>query len=350
MANPSRVAFTLFGKEIYWYGVLMALGIVLAVLLAQGEEKRKKLPKDIVVDMCLAIIPAGIVGARLYYVLLEFAHYKQNPISILYIWEGGLAIYGAIIGGLLAAFIFARIRKVRFLALADTIVPGLVLAQAIGRWGNFFNQEAYGLPITQEMLAKFPILNYFPFSVSIDGMHYFDNALCTACVTAANGGNMHLATFFYESLWCLLIFVVIMLVRRRFRHDGDALVWYALLYSFERMFVEGLRGDSLWLIQPSAPGLADGVRASQLLSAVLFVLSAGFLIVRAIREKKLNRLIWPSPLEAAEEPAARAPEEHCSCEHCDACAGEEAETTEPEAADTHREDDGDVEDEEEKND
>ena len=324
MINPDRVAFTLFGKDIYWYGVLMCVGIVLAVLLAQAEEKRKKLPKDIVIDMCLVVIPAGVIGARLYYVLFELDQYLANPISILYVWEGGLAIYGAVIGGLIAAFIFARVRKVRFLALADTIVPGLVLAQAIGRWGNFFNQEAFGLPVTQQMLAKFPILNYFPFSVSLDGAHVFDDAFCTACVTATNGGHLHLATFFYESLWCLLIFVFIMLVRRRFKHDGDAFAWYTLLYSFERMFVEGLRGDSLWLIQPSAPGLTDGVRVSQLLSAILFVLAAAFLIVRALREKKLGRLIWPSPRAVEKACAEPEAEECCCCEHCAHCDEPEA--------------------------
>lgn len=309
MVNPDRVAFSLWGKEIYWYGILMAVGIVIAVLLAQMEERRKKLPRDTVIDMCLAVIPAGVVGARLYYVLLELDQYLADPIRILYIWEGGLAIYGAVIGGLLAVFIFSRVKKVRFLALTDTIVPGLVLAQAIGRWGNFFNQEAYGLPVTAEMLAKYPILQYFPFSVSIDGAHYFDDVLCTTCFTTATGGHLHLATFFYESAWCLLVFAFIMLARKRFRHDGDSLVWYALLYSFERMFVEGLRGDSLWLIKPSAEGLADGVRASQLLSAILFVLALAFLIVRALREKKLGRLIWPSPLEAAAEPVETVAEE-----------------------------------------
>lgn len=327
MMNPDRVAFTLFGKEIYWYGILMAVGIVIAVLLAQSEEKRKKLPKDIIIDMCLVVIPAGVVGARLYYVLFELKQYLADPIRILYIWEGGLAIYGAVIGGLLAVLIFARVRKVRFLALTDTIVPGLVLAQAIGRWGNFFNQEAYGLPVTSEMLAKYPILNYFPFSVSIDGAHYFDNALCTACVTAANGGHLHMATFFYESFWCLLIFVFIMLMRKRFKHDGDALVWYALLYSFERMFVEGLRGDSLWLIKPSAEGLADGVRVSQLLSAILFVLAAVFLIVRALREKKLGRLIWPSPSEIP----ADLPETEENTQGEEDSTAEEPEETDPDA-------------------
>ena len=343
MTNPDRVAFSLFGKEIYWYGILMAIGIVIAVLLAQSEEKRKKLPKDIVIDLCLVVIPAGVIGARLYYVLFELKQYLENPIRILYIWEGGLAIYGAVIGGLLAVLIFSRVRKVRFLALTDTIVPGLVLAQAIGRWGNFFNQEAYGLPVTSELLAKYPIFHYFPFSVSIEGAHYFDSALCTACVTAANGGHLHMATFFYESIWCLLIFAFIMLLRKRLTHDGDALVWYALLYSFERMFVEGLRADSLWLIKPSAAGLADGVRVSQLLSAVLLVLAAAFLIIRALREKKLGRLIWPSPRELP----AEVPEADEKAQHTEAPASDEADDitrSEPEdeagADETDEKDDG----------
>lgn len=309
MTNPSRVAFALFGKDIYWYGILMAFGIVLAVLIAMSEEKRKKLPKDIVIDMCLVTIPAGVIGARLYYVLFDWQQYAANPIKILFIWEGGLAIYGAVIGGLLAVAIFSRVRKVRFLALADTIVPGLVLAQAIGRWGNFFNQEAYGLPVTPEMLAKYPILNYFPFSVSITIADYFNNELCTTCVTTASGGHLHLATFFYESAWCLLIFIFLMLMRKRFKHDGDAFAWYALLYSFERMFVEGLRGDSLWLIKPSEAGMTDGVRVSQLISAVVFLIVGAFLIIRAIREKKLGRLIWPSPLAAPEAEPADAEED-----------------------------------------
>lgn len=172
MNMPSRVAFNLFGKDIYWYGVIMAAAMIIAVGLAYSEERRKKLKKDTVMDLCLCIIPAGIVGARLYYVLFELESYLKDPITILYIWRGGLAIYGAVIGGLLAAFIFAKVRKIRFLTLADVIAPGLVLAQAIGRWGNFFNQEAYGLPVTPEMLAAHPILGYFPVSVAIEGTHY----------------------------------------------------------------------------------------------------------------------------------------------------------------------------------
>lgn len=158
--------------------------------------KTQKLPSDIIIDMCLVIIPCGVVGARLYYVLFHLDRYLQNPISILYIWEGGLAIYGAVIFGLLGAFVFSRVRKVRFLKLADCIMPGLALAQAIGRWGNFFNQEAFGLPVTARMIAQFPALQYFPLAVGIEGTHYFNEAVCTACVTGANGVHLHLATFF----------------------------------------------------------------------------------------------------------------------------------------------------------
>ena len=299
MTIPDRVAFTLFGKDIYWYGVLMAVGIILAVLLANREEKRKKLPSDIIIDMCLVIIPCGVVGARLYYVLFHLDRYLQNPISILYIWEGGLAIYGAVIFGLLGAFVFSRVRKVRFLKLADCIMPGLALAQAIGRWGNFFNQEAFGLPVTARMIAQFPALQYFPLAVGIEGTHYFNEAVCTACVTGANGVHLHLATFFYESIWCFIIFLVLWTCRKKFKHDGDMMLYYAGLYAFERMFVEGLRGDS----QPDTVSwLSGGIRVSQLLSIVLVIAVIVFALVRWRREKKLGMLIWPKP----EEPCIEA--------------------------------------------
>ncbi len=320
MEMPSRVAFNLFGKDIYWYGVIMAAAIIVAVVIACTEERRKGLKKDTVTDMCLVVIPSGVVGARLYYVLFELESYLDDPISILYIWNGGLAIYGAVIGGLLAAFIFAKVRKIRFLTLADIIAPGLVFAQAMGRWGNFFNQEAYGLPVTQEMLAAHPILGYFPISVPIEGTHYFDKAVCTACATAANGAHLHLATFFYESMWCLIVFFILWFTRKRTKHDGDTFFLYVLLYSLERTFVEGLRGDSLWIIKPSAAGMTDGVRVSQALSFALFMCILAFIIIRMVREKKTGTLMWPKPLAV------------CECEECSECncATEEAENTEAE--------------------
>ncbi|MBE5784614.1 MAG: prolipoprotein diacylglyceryl transferase [Clostridiales bacterium] len=309
MTLPDRVAFTLFGKDIYWYGVLMACGIIIAVLLAMLEEKRKKLKKDTVIDMCLVVIPCGVVGARLYYVLFRLEHYLANPISIFYVWEGGLAIYGAVIAGLFGAFIFSLIRKVRFLKLADCIMPGLALAQAIGRWGNFFNQEAFGLPVTAEMAARFLFMQYFPLAVGIEGTHYFEDAACTACMTGTSGIHLHMATFFYESVWCLLIFLVLWSFRKKFKHDGDALVCYAGLYAFERMFVEGLRGDSLYLIQPGAAAFAGGIRVSQLISAAALVTVIVFVVIRTVREKKLNALIWPKPETVTEQETPAAEQE-----------------------------------------
>ena len=286
MNNPSRVAFTLFGRDVYWYGVLMALGILIGVWLTLREGKRKKLTEDDILDMCLVIIPSGVVGARLYYVIFEWASYASNPIRALYIWEGGLAIYGAVIGGLIGMFIYSRVKKIRFLKLADCIAPGLVLAQAIGRWGNFFNQEAFGLPINNGELM------WFPFAVYIEGYHTFNGQPCS--------NPYHMATFFYESVWCLIVFIILWSCRRKFKHDGDAILSYAALYGLERMFVERLRGDSLYIIKPCG-AIAAGIRVSEMLSFILVVAIAAFLLIRHFKEKKLGRLIWPAPEAEPEE-------------------------------------------------
>lgn len=286
MNNPSRVAFTLFGRDVYWYGVLMALGILIGVWLTLREGKRKKLTEDDILDMCLVIIPSGVVGARLYYVIFEWASYASNPIRALYIWEGGLAIYGAVIGGLIGMFIYSRVKKIRFLKLADCIAPGLVLAQAIGRWGNFFNQEAFGLPINNGELM------WFPFAVYIEGYHTFNGQPCS--------NPYHMATFFHESVWCLIVFIILWSCRRKFKHDGDAILSYAALYGLERMFVERLRGDSLYIIKPGG-SIAAGVRVSEMLSFILVVAIAAFFLIRYFKEKKLGRLIWPAPEDEPEE-------------------------------------------------
>lgn len=265
----TAVAFTLLGHDVRWYGILMALGVIIAVILAFHEVKRKKMNPDTPFDLCLFIIPLGLIGARLYYVLFNLDIYLADPISILYLWEGGLAIYGAVIGGLVGLLIYSRVKKVRFLKLADLVAPGLVLAQAIGRWGNFFNQEAYGPLVTNEAHM------WFPLAVRLDS------------------GEIHYATFFYEFAWCFIIFIVLwFFIRKRQKHDGDLLMYYTMLYGFGRMFIEGLRQDSLWLIGNAASG---GIRVSQMLAFILFAATLAFLIVRAVREKKMGRLIWPAP-------------------------------------------------------
>lgn len=218
-----------------WYSVLITAGILLALLLCRLEERRLQLPRDTTLDLALALIPLGILGARLYYVIFSWEHYAANPISALFIWEGGLAIYGGVLGGLLGAWLLARRRKLPFMVLLDMASPGLALGQAIGRWGNFFNMEAYGVQVTR------PEWQFFPFAVQI-------------------GSAWHLATFFYESLFDFAIFLFLWLTRRRRTKPGATFRCYLVLYGAVRIVVEGLRTDSL---------MAGPLRVSQLLSLLM---------------------------------------------------------------------------------
>ena len=223
-----------------WYSFLIVLGVVLAVFLACHEERRLGLKKDTIIDLVLWILPAGILGARIYYVFFSWDQFRSDLPSIFRIWEGGIAIYGAVLAGLVVLVVFARCRKLSPLLLCDLIAPGLVLAQAIGRWGNYFNMEAYGLPLHN------PALCFFPLAVQIpeNGVYVW-----------------HMATFFYESVWDFSIFCFLMTARRKmFRFRGDVFLFYAFLYAAGRFVIEELRMDSLFL--------SSSVRASQLLSAI----------------------------------------------------------------------------------
>ncbi len=219
-----------------WYSVLVTAGIAVAFLLCCVEEKRLQLPRDTAVDFALTVIPLGVIGARLYYVLFSLEAYRDNPISVLFIWEGGLAIYGGVIGGILGAWILSRRRKIPLLSLLDMVSPGLVLAQGIGRWGNFFNMEAYGGEITSRAWQ------FFPAAVQI-------------------GEKWHMATFFYESAADVAIFLGLWLTRRKRTRRGDTFLCYLLLYGAARFVIEGLRMDSLY-------GFA-GLRISQVLSMLM---------------------------------------------------------------------------------
>lgn len=192
MFCPDPVAFTIFGRDIYWYGILISLSVVLAVIMVYREAKREGLDADCMLDYALLTVPIAIVCARIYYVIFEWDQYAADPIRALYIWEGGIAIYGAVIGGVIATLIFSRWKKISFWKLADLVAPGLVLGQAIGRWGNFFNQEAFGGLVTD------PAWQYFPYAVYIERL-----------------GEWHQATFFYESVACFLIFIFLMIYRRK---------------------------------------------------------------------------------------------------------------------------------------
>lgn len=250
------IAFEIFGKPIYWYGIIISLGVLIGIYLAMREAKRLELDPEIIIDFCLLAIPLAIIGARIYYVVFQWDAYKDNPIDAIKIWEGGLAIFGAVIGGVIAALIFTRRRKLDFWLLADIVAPSLILGQALGRWGNFFNQEAYGYAITN------PAWQWFPAAVFIE-----------------KNQQWHMATFFYESLWNFIVFLFLIFYRKRKKRNGEVFLLYLILYSCGRIVIEGLRTDSLYW---------GPFRVSQLLSGILIVLGTAMFFVRRKKEALNN--------------------------------------------------------------
>lgn len=211
-----RVAFSIFGIDVMWYGILMALGMIIGTLLAIKEGKRVGIKEDDILDLAIVAIPSGLIGARLYYVMFNWDYYSQNISQILNFRGGGMAIHGALIGGILAGYLFSRYKKMSFFKLADTVIIGVPLAQAIGRWGNFINQEAHGGPTN------------LPWGIMV------------------NGEKVH-PTFLYESIWNIGIFIFLWIFRKKKQYEGEVIVLYTILYSLGRFFIEGLRTDSLMI-------------------------------------------------------------------------------------------------------
>ena len=247
-----RTAF--FG--ISWYAILIVGAIVIGLILCTREARRLHLPQELAIDFLLYAIPLGIIGARLYYVLFRFGDYSDNLLAIFDIRGGGLAIYGGVIGGLIAAKLVAKKDGVPILTILDLVAPALVLGQSIGRWGNYINMEAYGLRISE------PYLQFFPFAVEIP---------------VGDVWYWHMATFFYEFCWDLLVFALLMVIRRHARRHGDVFCWYLLLYCAGRTVIEGLRTDSLTFI-------SEFVRISQVLSAIAALCVVIYFFVR-IRDR-----------------------------------------------------------------
>lgn len=256
MFGISSDALTLGTFTVRWYGIMIAVGMLLGVCVMSAREKRLGIKKDTSISLALWVIPIAVVCARLYYVAFEFDAYRSEPLSILNLREGGLAIYGGIIGGVLVGAVYARKTRTRFLLLADLVAPALALSQAVGRWGNFFNQEAYGPAVNNPRLA------FFPLAVYID----------------AEGG-WFMATFFYESLWCACLCAAILALEKRGRltHPGDAFLFYAFGYAAERTVVEALRVDSLYIYN---------VRVSQALSALVLCALTILLARNALSKKR----------------------------------------------------------------
>lgn len=276
--NPSE-GFSIGNFEIKWYGVIIAAGVLLAILYCLGRCKRFGVSEDDVLNLLLICLPSAIVCARLYYVIFEWDQFFGPGIpwyKFLDIRTGGLAIYGGIIGAAVAMLIYARVRKLKITPFLDLMGIGLLVGQAIGRWGNFFNREAHG-GVTDCFLRMGLIEN--------GELQYFH------------------PTFLYESLWNVAGFVLLHFLSKKRKYDGQMFLGYVAWYGFGRMFIEGLRTDSLWI---------GPFRVSQLLAAASFLVAVGILLYQRLFVKhppeKMQVHLAAQAAETVEEPTSPAEE------------------------------------------
>jgi len=238
------IAIALGPLQVHWYGVIIGLAIILALYIAVRETEKRGLDKDVFMDLMLWAIPIAILSARLYYVIFEWNYYSQNPGEIIAIWNGGLAIHGALIGGVITAIVFTKKKQVSFWQLVDIAAPSIILGQAIGRWGNFINQEAHGGEVTRAFLENLQLPEFIINQMYINGAYYHP-------------------TFLYESIWNFIGFVLLILLRRVNLRRGEMFLSYVIWYSVGRFFIEGMRTDSLML--------TESLRMAQTISAFLII-------------------------------------------------------------------------------
>ena len=259
-----RNSVSIFGFRVTFYGIIIGLGMLAGMWIAMEDAKRRGQDPDLYLDFALYAIIFSIIGARLYYVIFDWQLYKDNPIQIFNLRAGGLAIYGGVIGAVLTLIVYTRVKKQSFLSMADTGVLGLITGQIIGRWGNFFNCEAFG-GYTDNLLAmriKASIVNPSMISQELWDMRIVENGVEYIQVHP---------TFLYESMWNLGVLLFLLWFRKRKKFTGEMMWLYFLGYGLGRVWIEGLRTDQLKL-----PG--TGIAVSQLLSAVLVLVSAGVII------------------------------------------------------------------------
>lgn len=253
----SRTAFTVFGQDIYWYGIFIGLGVILGVLLTLHEAKRTGQNPDTYLDFIIYAMIIAIIGARLYYVIFSWDFYSQHPEKIFAIREGGLAIYGGIIGGVLTAIVYSHLKKKSFWVMADTMAPSLILGQMLGRWGNFFNKEAFG-GFTDNLFAmRYQLSQVRASDVTPDILQNL------VTVNGVDYIQVH-PTFLYESMWSLCVFIILLILQRKKKFDGQVCATYFFGYALGRVWIEGLRTDQLCI---------GNVPVSQALSAVLIIAS-----------------------------------------------------------------------------
>ena len=303
----NRVAFEVLGRPVYWYGVIIACGMMLAVMLCIRWGKRFGITEDDVIDMMLFAVPAALIAVRIYYVVFNLDLYRLEDgtldwAAILRYSDGGLAIYGAIISSAIVLLIFCKVRKISFLAFADLGVHGLLIGQLIGRWGNFMNVEAYGsaTALPWRMCSE---------AIASDLLHggFVTQAEFQAVLSGTLGVH---PTFLYESLWNLVGLFLVYQIGKRRKFDGQCFLFYLVWYGSGRAWIEGLRTDSLYFFGLDFFGVP--IRTSQML-ALVSALTALFFLLRMLRrthdpkELYVNRLA--AAAEAEEEPAADDKEE-----------------------------------------
>lgn len=253
-AAIDRVAFDIGGWPVHWYGLIMGLCILIAYIIFSREGKRKGIDEETLFNFLFWMVVIGYLGARLYYVAFRLDYYLANPAQILMIWQGGIAIYGGIIAGGVTIYVMSKRQQLNPATIFDITAPAVMLAQAIGRWGNFINQEAYGGEVSRGFLESLYLPNVIIEQMNVNGIY-------------------HHPTFLYESLWNLLGFVLILMLRRqpKFFRQGEVAATYVIWYGIGRAFIESMRTDSLYL---------GPLRVSQWLSMILVVAGIIFITYR----------------------------------------------------------------------
>lgn len=265
--NP--IALELGPISVRWYGIIIAVGILLGYFIAQEGVKRIGFDTDTLVDIIFWSAIFGFIMARLYFVVFQWPYYIQNPIEIPMIWHGGIAIHGGLIGGFVTGIIICKQKNINPFQIGDVIAPSMILGQGIGRWGNFMNHEAHGGPVSRTFLENLHIPDFIINNMYINGKYYQP-------------------TFLYESIWDILGFVILILLRKHLR-IGDTFCLYLMWYSIGRFFVEGMRTDSLML--------TSDIRVAQLMSIILIIVGIVIMIIRRVkynapRYKDVGPLTW----------------------------------------------------------
>lgn len=259
-----RVAITIFGISIYWYGIIINVGIIAGLFYALHEAKRTNQAKEIYMDFILYGIVASIIGARLYYVIFSWSHFRNNLGQIFNMRQGGIAIYGAIIGGTIATIIYAKYKKINFWLFIDTLATSMVLGQAIGRWGNFFNREAFG-GYTNSLFA----MRYLKYDVRRIPDAVLENVVVINDISYIQVQP----TFLYESILNICIFIFLIIYKKYKKFDGELFLIYLFSYGFGRFWIEGLRTDQLLIANTN-------IAISQVVSIAIVIFSIVFYIIK----------------------------------------------------------------------